>query len=57
MITRSITTTMLVSAMTIIGFNGTAEAQHVRVFDGMTFTHIIPTHKLRFSVSKSRLQS
>ena len=49
-ITKVVTLTMVVAAMAVIGSTVTAEAQHVRVFDGISLVGVIPGQMLRFSV-------
>ena len=49
-ITKLIAITMAITAMAVVGSSWSAEAQHVRVFDGITFVGFIPGETLRFSV-------
>jgi hypothetical protein len=48
MMTGFITIMMLVAV--VLSSAGTAQAQHVRVFDGVTFASVVPGQMLRFSV-------
>jgi hypothetical protein len=49
-ITKFITMTLIVASMAMMGSTGTADAQHVRVFDGVTFASVVPGQMLRFSI-------
>ena len=52
-ITKLITITMAVAAMAVIGSIWTTQAQHVRVFDGVTFAAVVPGQAIRLSVGNT----
>jgi hypothetical protein len=54
MMTGSITIMMLVAV--VLSSAGMAQAQHVRVFDGITFASVVPGQMLRFSVFNPNTQ-
>lgn len=56
MITKLITTAAL-AVLVGTGSTSTAEAQHVRLFDGVTFAAVVPGQTLRFTVMNLTTQA